>query len=135
MKERLFKLRKEILNLSRRKFGEPIGMTDSEIKNIETGMTTLKDNKIRLICSMYNVNETWLRTGEGEIFVQLQRVDEISDFFKRVLNADMSDEGEASLQAFITALARLSPEQLTSAAKLIDTFIESYTDAKKEGQE
>ena len=66
MKERIFHLRKELLGLSRAKFGEPIGMSDSEIKNIEYGYTELKENKIALICARYDVNEDWLRTGEGE---------------------------------------------------------------------
>ena len=73
MKDRLFYLRKKVLNLSREKFGAPVGMTDSEIKNIETGITQLKENKIPLICSKYNVSETWLRTGEGEMFLPKSR--------------------------------------------------------------
>ena len=55
--------------MSRAKFGEPIGMTDSEIKNVETGATQLKENKIPLICNAYNVNEQWLRTGQGDMFL------------------------------------------------------------------
>lgn len=77
MKDRLFHLRKEVLHLSREKFGAPIGMTDSELKNIEYGKTQLKEIKIPLICSTYNVNETWLRTGEGEIFHPMPRGEEI----------------------------------------------------------
>ena len=67
MKDRLFYLRKTVLNLSRAKFGIPIGMSDGEIKNIETGLTQLKENKIPLICNAYNVNEEWLRTGKGSV--------------------------------------------------------------------
>lgn len=69
MKNRLLHLRKDVLNLSREKFGRPIGMSDSEIKNIENGLTRLKENKIPLICSAYNINETWLRTGEGSMYI------------------------------------------------------------------
>ena len=51
MKNRILQLRKTVLNLSRAKFGEAIGMSDSEIKNIENGVTQLKENKIPLICN------------------------------------------------------------------------------------
>lgn len=77
MKDRLFYLRKTVLNLSRKKFGDRIGMTDSEIKNIETGITSLKENKIPLICQEYNVNESWLRTGEGSMFREVSRDEEL----------------------------------------------------------
>ena len=73
MKDRLFYLRKTVLNLSRAKFGIPIGMSDGEIKNIETVLTQLKENKIHLICNAYNVNEEWLRTGKGETFLPKSR--------------------------------------------------------------
>ena len=88
MKDRLFYLRKKVLNLSREKFGAPIGMTDSEIKNIETGTTQLKENKIPLICSQYNVNETWLRTGNGEVFVPKSRGEEIGEIVRGAAQAD-----------------------------------------------
>lgn len=88
MKDRLFHLRKEVLHLSREKFGAPIGMTDSEIKNIENGKTQLKENKIPLICSTYNVNETWLRTGEGEIFRPKSRGEEIGQIVRDAAQVD-----------------------------------------------
>lgn len=88
MKDRLFQLRKSALNLSRAKFGEPIGMTDSEIKNIENGLTQLKDTKIPLIVEKYNVSETWLRTGEGEMFLPRTRGEEIGAIVKAAARHD-----------------------------------------------
>lgn len=91
MKDRLFYLRKKVLNLSREKFGAPVGMTDSEIKNIETGITQLKENKIPLICSKYNVSETWLRTGEGEMFLPKSRGEEIGQIVREAASVDPED--------------------------------------------
>lgn len=68
MKDRIYHLRKEVLGMSRAKFGENVGMSDSEIKNIEYGITQPKDSKIRLICEKYGVSEQWLRTGEGVMY-------------------------------------------------------------------
>lgn len=67
MKDRLYHLRKEVLGLSRTRFGAPVGMTDSEIKNLETGATQLKELKAQLICQTYGVRPEWLLSGEGDI--------------------------------------------------------------------
>ena len=88
MKDRLFYLRKTVLNMSRAKFGIPIGMSDGEIKNIETGLTQLKENKIPLICKEYHVNEEWLRTGKGDMFIPKTRGQEIGDIVKAAAQHD-----------------------------------------------
>lgn len=88
MKDRIFHLRKELLGKSRAKFGEPIGMTDSEIKNIENGITQLKDNKISLICRTYNVNENWLRFGDGDVFPPQSFGEEIASITKAAAQHD-----------------------------------------------
>ncbi len=36
------------------------------VTSYETGRVTPDDTTIKLICSIYNVNEDWLKTGEGE---------------------------------------------------------------------
>lgn len=67
MKERIRELRKA-LGLSGEKFGESLGLTKMSISNIENGHYNITDQTIKLICSIYNVNENWLRTGEGAMF-------------------------------------------------------------------
>lgn len=66
--ERLLQLRKA-LKLSQEAFGAAIGMTRSEIKNIEYGKTVLKTIKVPLVCQAFNVSNEWLMTGEGEMFL------------------------------------------------------------------
>lgn len=34
---------------------------------------TVTEQNIKAICSCYNVNETWLRTGEGEMLMESDR--------------------------------------------------------------
>lgn len=38
------------------------------------------------ICRLYDVNETWLRTGEGEMFTERSRQQEIEKFLSDVAN-------------------------------------------------
>lgn len=54
--------------LSRRAFGEELGVSESVIVNIEYDRLKRPDQKeplYRLICEKFNVNEEWLRTGAG----------------------------------------------------------------------
>ncbi|MGF0096415.1 helix-turn-helix domain-containing protein [Peptoniphilus sp. SGI.035] len=68
MNERVKELR-QALGLSGEKFGEKIGLSRFAISNIENGKNSVTDQTIKLICLTYNVNEDWLRTGEGEMFI------------------------------------------------------------------
>lgn len=52
---------------SQEEFGKRLGVTKSTISNIETGRFNLTDSMVKLICKEFNVDETWLRTGEGNM--------------------------------------------------------------------
>ena len=126
MKDRLFYLRKEVLGLSRKKFGEPIGMTDSELKNIETGKTVLKKNKIMPICNAYGINRQWLETGEGDMYKSLSMQTEIEQFFKAINNTDETDAGQRFRKALIAELARIPPDKWTDIAEAADRLLKEF---------
>lgn len=67
LEERIKMLRKS-LGLSQTEFGEKIGVQRSTITNYELGRRVPLDAVIASICREFNVSETWLRTGEGEMF-------------------------------------------------------------------
>ncbi len=110
---RISHLRKT-LKLTRAAFGEEIGVSDSVIKNIEYDKTEPKPLMIQQICKAYNVNETWLTTGEGEMFVKQSRTDEIAQFVGRTL-ATTEDTFQKRL---IAALSKLSVEEWEVLEKL-----------------
>lgn len=60
---------REALHLSQREFGEKLGVSRDVISNIEYGRVQPKELLLRHMCDLYNVNEHWLQTGEGEMFV------------------------------------------------------------------
>lgn len=68
MDERIKKLRKA-LDLTQREFGDRIGVKPNTIATYEIGRNQPIDAVISLICREFNVSETWLRTGEGEMFL------------------------------------------------------------------
>ncbi|MCI1958622.1 MAG: helix-turn-helix domain-containing protein [Clostridia bacterium] len=69
MNERLRKLRK-YLNLTQVEFGNKINIKGATISDIEKGKLNLTERNLQSICKEYNVNEQWLRTGKGEMFIE-----------------------------------------------------------------
>jgi transcriptional regulator with XRE-family HTH domain len=65
--KQIVKLRKG-LGLNQADFAERLGIKRSTIANIETDRNPLTEANIKLICHVFNVNEEWLRTGDGEMF-------------------------------------------------------------------
>lgn len=92
MNLRVLKIRKR-LKLSQEEFGSRIGVTKSAISKIEKGENVLTDKNIKIICSVYNVNEEWLRNGEGVMFktegtlLELlgQKMDELDELDKKII--------------------------------------------------
>ena len=66
---RLKELRKEKLKMTQEQFAESLGISRSNITNIELGNIALTDRMIKTICSIHNVNEEWLKEGTGDIFL------------------------------------------------------------------
>lgn len=67
MNTRIRKLRKE-LDLTQTEFAKAIGLVQNTITSYEKGRLNPSDQTILSICREFNVNETWLRTGEGDMF-------------------------------------------------------------------
>jgi len=65
--ERMREVR-SVLGLSQIKFSSIISLSNSYTAGVETGRIPVNDRLIKLVCSSFNVNETWLRYGEGEMF-------------------------------------------------------------------
>ncbi|WP_434310196.1 helix-turn-helix domain-containing protein [Hominifimenecus sp. rT4P-3] len=88
--ERIQELRKT-LGMSRRVFGEKLGVTESVIVNIEFDRLKRPDQKepiYQLICEKYQVSEEWLRYGTGEMFKKTLPIDETAELVYGLLNED-----------------------------------------------
>lgn len=72
MNSRIRELRKT-LNLSQKDFAEKIGLKQNAISYMEKKGSTVTEQNIKTICSQFNVNENWLRTGQGEIFFKYDK--------------------------------------------------------------
>jgi len=105
MQSRLKELRKA-LGLSQQEFSERIGIKRGAIANYEIGRNEPIDAVVSLICKEFSVNEAWLRNGEGEMFQQLTRNEELNRFFSSL--AFGSDDFKRKL---LTVMARMSVEE------------------------
>lgn len=67
MNDRIRRLR-ETLGLNQTDFANKIGVQRSTVSNYEQGSRVPIDAVITSICREFNVNEVWLRTGDGDMF-------------------------------------------------------------------
>ncbi|WP_347281421.1 helix-turn-helix domain-containing protein, partial [Turicimonas muris] len=96
MHNRIKSLRKE-LKLTQEKFGEKLGMKKNSISQIENGVNALTEQLLVSICREFSVNENWLRTGDGKMFVEVPVEDE---YFKAVAQISKSKD-KLAMQAII----------------------------------
>lgn len=69
MEARLKAVRKAV-GLTQQEFADRLGIKRGAVANYEIGRNDPIDAVISLICREFGVNETWLRTGEGEMFMR-----------------------------------------------------------------
>lgn len=105
MHTRIMELRKNE-GLSRVAFGERIGVSGDVINNLERGRVEIKDHIIKLICREFNVNEEWLRTGIGEMFIEKDDEDVLMEQLGRILGSDSSFK-----KRFVKAFMSMTDEE------------------------
>lgn len=114
MNERIKKLRKE-LNLTQREFAAKIGMKQNSIAIIESGRNT-SDQTIMAICREFNVREEWLRSGAGDMFIQMTRDERIAAWVGETL----STESDTFQKRFISMLSKLSESDWEVLERMVE---------------
>lgn len=106
MNDRLKKLRKA-LDLTQQEFSDRIGIARGNIGAYEVGKNSPSDAVITLICREFNVNEEWLRTGAGDMFLPVDRNTDLARLTKLLLN----EESDSFKNRFVSMLANLTVEE------------------------
>ena len=90
MNERIKQIRLRF-NLTQQEFAERIGCSRSGFANYEAGRNEPINPVIAAICREFGVNESWLRTGEGEMLRPVDRDEEIAAFMGDVMSSETPD--------------------------------------------
>ena len=117
------KLKEAIRNAvgkSQTDFAKELSVSRSAICKMESGENYPSEQTIKLICSEFNVNEEWLRTGNGEMFIPVSKSDLIADMMSDVLKCDE----DSFKRRLISALSRLDDDGWGNLERLIDMISE-----------
>ena len=117
MKDRLKKIRNASpYGKSQSSFAEFLGIPQANLASYETGRRTPTDAVIQLICQEFNVNGDWLRTGNGEMFVELSKDEQIS-----AMLGEIQRSGDENFKyRLVSALCKLSESDWTALENLVD---------------
>ena len=105
MKSRIKELRR-MEGLNQADFGQRLGVAQTTIAGYESGSRALSDAMILSICREFGVSETWLRTGEGEMYQSFTREEELG----RLVAQMFADRPDSFRTALITTLLRFDPD-------------------------
>ena len=108
--------------------GAILGISKSGIGDIEAGRRNVTEQHIIMLQNYSEcfVNVNWLRTGEGEMFLDVSREVEIARFTKSLF----LEESDSFKNRLISALAKLSVEEWEVLEKIADSMATENT--KKE---
>jgi len=121
--ERIKELR-NALGLTQPQFGERMNATQNTIGRYEVNIVTPSSAAISLICRVFNVNENWLRTGEGEMFIEKDET----------LLAKLSAEYHLGADdvALITAYLQLSPKDRANIVRSAAIITKAMADGQSD---
>lgn len=116
MNERMKELRKA-MGKSQEEFGKILGITKSGVSDIESGRRNVTEQHIIMLRNE-NVNEDWLRTGKGEMFIPKTKDEQISKMLADVLKCEDSD----FKKRLIVALSKMDDTGWNALEKFIDSI-------------
>ena len=116
MNERMKELRKA-MGKSQEEFGKILGITKSGVSDIESGRRNVREQHIIMLRNE-NVNEDWLRTGNGEMFIPETKDKQISKMLADVLKCEDSD----FKKRLIVALSKMDDTGWNALEKFIDSI-------------
>lgn len=115
----------DALGLKKIDMARRLKISSPSVTTMCNGKTKPSGQTITMICNEFNVNEHWLRTGEGEMFIKQSRNEQISAF---VQNA-MSSESDNFKKRFISMLAQLDEHEWAVLEQMVNILTNSENDS------
>ena len=115
---------RKFVSLSQEEFGQKLGITGAAISKIESGNRNVTEQITLAIIREFDVNEQWLRTGKGEMFLVKTRDEEIASFIGTLLKKD----DDTFKKRLISALSKLEEQDWEVLEKMCNFMLESKKD-------
>ena len=93
---------RQALDLNQNDFAEVLNLKRNSITQIETGRRNPSDRTIMDICREFNVNEEWLKTGQGEMFREFTEDEKVATYVAELLE----DDGDNAFNTLIIEIMR-----------------------------
>lgn len=115
------------LSLTLEKFGERLGVGKTAISKIEKNERNLTDQMTLSICREFNVNELWLRTGKGSMFVEVPE----EDMYSRAAASLLKSDDALAIEG-LKLYYNLRPEEREAVANYILQLADMIREHKKQ---
>ena len=105
---------------SQEEFGKVLGLTKSGISDIERGKRNVTEQHLIMLSNWKEkrVNINWLRTGDGDMFLELPEEDEIAVYVSELLE----DDGNNQLYIIIKEIMHTYSELTTKSQEVLRDF-------------
>ena len=104
----------KVSGLTKTAFAKRLRIGQPFVSELCSGIKQPSDRTVRDICEEFNVNETWLRTGAGDMFNEITRDEQIADFVGDVLR----EQDDSFRRRFIAMLSRLDEEDWAALERM-----------------
>ena len=123
MQDRIKQVRQSA-GLTQAEFADQIGLSRNFVAMIEIGQREPSERTIRDICRVFSVNESWLRTGGGDMKKPQTRDEQLAEIFAAV---QLSDDAKARLvKAFASLPDEAYPQLYTWFQAMAKKLMEQY---------
>ena len=120
--ERVKAIRKD-QRLDQERFGKALGgLQKSSISKIEKSENGLSQRNLKTLCQTFHVNEQWLLTGEGEMYLPASQEEMIQVYMQSILS-NRADIAELQLH-FFKSLSNLSEDDWVVLDKIVTALAE-----------
>lgn len=116
--ERIKQIRK-VKGLTQQKLADMLGLKQNTIATYEMNKTTPSDRTIQDICEKFRINETWLRSGAGDMDAPVNEDEELAAFFAEVYQAPLDDACRRAIEV-LQYLNRNHPDAIKALVEAAD---------------
>lgn len=121
MNERIKEIRLA-LDMTQQEFSEKLAIKRNSLALIETGKRNVSSQVLNSICREFGVSETWLRTGEGDMFVAREADEKLAMMVGEVL----ADESDSFRRRLLLALTALDENDWEDLARILRKMVDAH---------